>query len=247
MQSIFVFLKDVYDELIFYPDSEFIEDSAKVPGITNNSIIKAWKILKDNFDLKIPYVEIKKKIPICGGLGGGSSDAACFINSVFDLWGFSIEEKLAKIKLCRELGSDACVFLFKYFKDCQSVYINGTGFSGDISDTNLSFRDRYIVVVNNGSKLSTKEVFRNFKGPFCKENNDIAGVLEKFNNSLQKSAFELMPSLKKVIDDILLTSPLFCGVSGSGSTCFGLYENKNDAKNAKALLKNYPFVEISRI
>ena len=127
MQSVFAFLKDVYDELIFYPDyseKEFCEKSVAIPGIENNSILKAQTILQNNFNLKIPYVEIKKYIPICAGLGGGSSDAACFVNMVFDFWGFSQNKKMSYIDLFRPLGADAKVFLFKYFTNCRFVYIN---------------------------------------------------------------------------------------------------------------------------
>ena len=62
MQSIFAFLRDVYDELIFYPDKEFNEKSAIIPGIEVNLITKAWQILTKHFNRKIPYLDVVKNI-----------------------------------------------------------------------------------------------------------------------------------------------------------------------------------------
>ena len=247
MQSIFVFLKDVYDELIFYPEKEFDENSAKIPGIEDNSVIKAWEILRDNYKFKIPHVEIKKKIPICGGLGGGSSDAACFINSVFNFWGFSDREKLSSIALFEDLGADTRVFLFKYFFDFRSIYINGTGLLGELGAFDeFNFDGLYVVIANNGTKLSTKEVYKNLRGAYCKELSDRFDLLEDCHNSLEMAALKLEPSLVDVIIDLLNSGAMLARVSGSGSTCFGLFGGKTKAQKAKKML-NYPFVEISRI
>ena len=247
MQSIFVFLKDVYDELTFFPEEEFNENSAKIPGVDDNLIVKAYKILKDNFNFKIPHVEIKKNIPMCGGLGGGSSDAACFINSVFDFWGFSSRDKISVIELFRSLGADTKVFLFKYFFDCRSVYINGTGLFGEISEFDeFDFDDLYVVVANNGAKLSTKEVYKNLEGDYCEELEDRFDLLEDCQNSLEMAAIKLEPSLFGIILELLDSGAMLARVSGSGATCYGLYGSKTKAQKAKKAL-NYPFVEISRI
>ena len=112
MQSIFAFLKDLYDELIFYPDKEFNEYSALIPGIEHNQITKAWHILKNHFTRHIPHLEIAKNIPICAGLGGGSSDAACFINSVFDFWKFSENIYFNSKSACSQLQG---AILHKHF------------------------------------------------------------------------------------------------------------------------------------
>ncbi len=225
MQSIFAFLCDVYDELIFYPEKEFDKNSAKISGIENNLVIEAWKILREHFDYKIPHLEIKKNIPICGGLGGGSSDAACFINSVFDFWKFSQVKKLSHIGIFHSLGADTRVFLFKYFTNCRFVYLNGTGLSGEIRKINLPVRNQHILIINDETKLLTSDVFRNFKEPFGKEVKKPASMLEKFHNSLQTSALELAPQLRLILHDLSKLSPPIYGVSGSGATCFAVVED----------------------
>ena len=227
MQSIFAFLRDVYDELIFYPDKEFNEKSAIIPGIEVNLITKAWQILTKHFNRKIPYLDVVKNIPICAGLGGGSSDAACFINAVFDFWRFSQQEKLSYINIFRTLGADTRVFLFKYFTNCRFVYLNGTGIDGDIRKINLQVCNPHILIINDGTKLFTRDVFKNLKAQFLKNTENFEHIVENFqlqnfHNSLQKSALELAPQLEIVLNDLLKMSPIVCGISGSGSTCFAI-------------------------
>ncbi len=242
MQSIFAFLKDVYDELTFYPELEFGKNSAVIPDISNNLILQAWDILKNNFDFKVPHVEIKKNIPICGGLGGGSSDAACFINAIFDLWEFSQSKKMSYIDLFRPLGADAKVFLFKYFTNSRFVYINGTGLDGEILNINLPFSDEYILVINDGTKLSTKKVFDNFKEHFCKKIAKPEFLLKNPENSLQNSALELAPHLKKVLNLLARLSPITYGISGSGATCYAVVKSTK----IPAETMNYTYVALSR-
>ena len=257
MESVFAFLPDIYDELIFDTDVELNNASVYIPGIENNSVIVAYQILKQHFRGKIPHLRIKKKLPIGGGIGGGSSDAACFVNTAFDLWKMPQSEKMLYLDIFRELGADARVFLFKYFTDSQFVYLNGTGIQGEIFDISLNAHEKFVLLVNNGSRLSTTQVFRKYvenfeKGGKFEETVDRDRIdfkyLCNFQNSLEKPAIALEPSLAGVIQNIKSTKPIFCGVSGSGSTCFGVYENHDAVTSAsQALARKYAFVNISRI
>lgn len=244
MQSLFAFLEDIHDDLIFDLNLEFNENTIEIPQVLDNSILKAYHILKENFSLKIPKVILKKKIPIQAGLGGGSSDCACFVNTVFDIWNFSQQEKLNCINMFRSLGSDAKVFLFKYFTNSKFVYINGTGLDGEMFSINFENYPRYILIINNGTRLSTKEVFANFRNSLRKELSPPNKFPQVFYNSLEKTSLALEPSLRKVLTDIELTSPIFSGISGSGSSCFGMYHDIPDIDDLKS---KYIFVKLSKI
>jgi len=249
MESIFVFLNDIYDELIFFPEVEFNNSSAQILGLEENSIQKAARILKLNFHKKIPHVIIKKNLPIAAGIGGGSSDSACFINTVFDIWKFSKKEKLKYINIFNELGADNMIFLHKYFCDYRFIYLNGTGINGNIEEVNLDLENCYTLIVNDGDSLSTKSVFHNFQGPFQKIigiENINSSLLKNFHNSLQPVSIKLVPKLSKILNDLSKTKPLFCGVSGSGPTCFAIYKSKTEAEFVMRMLQ-YKFKMISRI
>jgi 4-diphosphocytidyl-2C-methyl-D-erythritol kinase len=104
-------------------------------------------------------------------------------------------------------------------------------------------------VINNGVKLKTKSVFSEFCGPFCARTDfKKSDILREFNNSLQIPAIKLEDSLERVIADIKVTNPVSCGVSGSGSSCFGFYTNCEAASFAKrSLSARHKFVRISRL
>ncbi|MDR1391475.1 MAG: hypothetical protein LBI95_03905 [Holosporales bacterium] len=252
MESVFAFLNEIYDTLTLYPNIEFNENSGTINGVLDeeNSIKKAFKILKDNFNLKIPHVTIKKKLPISGGVGGGSSNSACFVNAVFDIWKFSQHEKMKYMNVFRELGADARVFLYKYFTNAKFVYLDGTGIDGTLLPINLETGGQCILLINNATKLSTKSVFKGF----CEKFRNKLGVakmkrkiLKTFHNSLQKSAIELEPSIQNILANMKSTFPIFWGVSGSGPTCFALYKDVKKARLARRALSEYEFTEIGYI
>ncbi len=237
LESLFLFLPDVYDVLIFDTAVNFSEKSAKIKGIPDdkNSIKKAASLLKTHFKSPIPHVEIVKNIPTEAGLGGGSSDAACFINSVFDFWDISTEKKFEFIQHAKVLGSDAIVFLYKYFLDKDALLLKGSGLGGTIEKITLpNLKDSHILIVNNGTKLSTKNVFETY------QENDL-------ENALTQAAIALEPSISNILADIKATNPILCNMSGSGTTCFGIYKSEQKALKAQtALRKKYEFVKISR-
>ena len=237
MESVFLFLPDIYDTLIIDTNKEFSNESARIENISDesNSIRKAATLLRKNFSFKIPHIEIIKRIPMAAGLGGGSSDAACFVNAVFDIWGFSLNEKMNFVIAAKSLGADAVVFLYKYFLKKTHIMLKGTGITGEICDCDVSYLHKhFVLLVNNGVKLSTGAVFKNYQ-------------LKK-SSSLKEVAIAMESSISDVLNDIALTNPMACDMSGSGATCFGIYDSIDNVLAAHAQLKKkYPFVELSRI
>jgi 4-diphosphocytidyl-2-C-methyl-D-erythritol kinase len=247
IESIFVFLNGMYDTLELDTATTVSESSGSIDGvpITDNSIQAAAKILIDNFDRVVPDVRITKRLPISGGVGGGSSDAACFINAVFNLWGMPLLEKLRYIDLFDALGSDTKIFLYKYFGGYDSLYVLGTGLD-DVPVTVPSPVCGYVVLVNNGTRLSAMAVYDAFAGPYCNEIG-IDGVMNLLScnernrpalahNSLMQAAITLNPSIRAILSSIEITAPTLYGLSGSGPTCFGIYSSLAAAQSASYLL-----------
>lgn len=237
LESVFLFLPDVYDVLKIDFSREFSNKSAVIENVSDedNSVKMAALLLGEHFDMKIPHIEIEKHIPIAAGLGGGSSDAACFVDVVFSAWQLRLDQKISFIKKARTLGADAVVFLYKYFLKKSHVKLNGTGLDCEVEDCDLSdLRGKFVLLVNNGTRLSTKHVF------------DLARA--KKAKSLVEVAIELEPLIEHILSDISSTTPVKFGMSGTGTTCFGIYQTKEKALLAKEKLKSsYPFVGISSI
>ena len=152
LQTVFQLL-DYGDELAF----ELTTDKAitlrpSLPGVADedNLIIRAAKLLQARANTRLgANIHIKKVLPMGGGLGGGSSNAATTLRALNQLWqtGFS-PQQLAEIGL--QLGADIPVFVYG-----KSAWAQGVGENLQA----LALPERWYVVVNPGVHVSTAELF----------------------------------------------------------------------------------------
>ena len=113
IQSIFVEI-DLEDVLVFHPLPSFqlSAEGVDVPVDESNLIFKAYQLIRSKTEkVDTEYaIHLIKQIPIGGGLGGGSSNAAATLNALNNLWelNFSLQE-LEKMGV--ELGADVSFFI----------------------------------------------------------------------------------------------------------------------------------------
>ncbi len=125
LQTVFHFL-DYYDELTFSlrHDTQItleIEGNKQL-AVKDNLIVHAAKILQDAFNLSQGVdIYLKKRIPIGGGLGGGSSNAATTLMVLNRLWGINVNMETL-IQFGKNLGADIPVFIFSH-----SAWAEGIG------------------------------------------------------------------------------------------------------------------------
>ncbi len=175
------------------------------------------------------HIILIKNLPIASGIGGGSADAAATINALCELWKLDIpEKKLNEIALA--LGSDVPVCLYG-----KSAIMRGIG--EVIIPTSLP-QQYFITLINPNISLPTAEVFRDFV--YQPQNNTAAP--EQYTNDLEKTAIKKAPIIEKILASLQATEGCISArMSGSGATCFGLYNDKIAAENAKKELQNaYP-------
>ena len=105
---------DLADELSFRESSEFKLDlkGAILPLDENNLITKAYRLIRSKAeDVPSEYaIHLKKKIPIGGGLGGGSSNAATVLTTLNQLWELNLTEDELE-KMSKSLGADVPFFI----------------------------------------------------------------------------------------------------------------------------------------
>ena len=210
----------------------------------NNLIIKAIDLFKNftgwsqNFS-----VVLKKNIPIGAGLGGGSADAAAILILLRNLFNYDrdIKSKITKeslFKLAVILGSDVSACL-----KSRDLFLQGYG----QKLSNFKIPDNYyFLLINPNLKLSTKEVFNQYKNG-CPSNIKTHLFFENIPiyNSLLNAATLLEPSILSILSNLENDSNLVVsGMTGSGSTCFGIYKNIDDIKiflktYSKIIDKNY--------
>ena len=203
--------------------------------IGNNIVIKAIEYINAvNNSLKFAKIHIKKNIPIAAGLGGGSSNAAMILNLLPKLWNLP-ELTCNQIKeVAYNIGADIPFFYYN-----KNSFIEGIG--DKITPINVS-KKLFILLVNPGLKVITKEVYSCIKGDFPPEilyNKEVI-INEIFHgkNDLEKHVIQKYPligDLLKVIKE--QNNCLVSRMSGSGSTCFGIFEQEEDLIKAKNKLK----------
>ena len=211
----------------------------------DNIVVKALEYFRKETIWTQPItIKIFKQIPVAAGLGGGSADAACVLKMLNLLAPKArvSEEKMGKIGL--NLGSDVPACL-----SGKTLKMEGRG-------EKLSIIGRIpnmpILLVNPNIRLSTKAVFETFskKGLFKpadeSANVDVGKILKGIGcntpNDLIEPAIKLAPVIQEVLFVLRkLKGIKTVGMSGSGATCFALFEPNDTVSVIKAeeQIKNY--------
>ena len=202
-----------------------------------NLVLSAIDLL--NHDGKGASIILNKDLPISAGLGGGSSNAALVLRMLTKLW----QQPLPSINSLISLGSDVPACLDWDLKRMQG--------RGEILEKVVAPPTIWIVLANNGEKVSTRIIF-NAVQTF---NNEGLGILPIFNtaeifldylhgqkNDLESPALKLFPQIMTLLNAIRSTSGCkISRMSGSGATCFGLFLTESDAQKASQdLAKSFP-------
>ena len=172
-------------------------------------------------------VYLDKKIPIGAGLGGGSADAASTLILLRNL--YNKEHNIKKIdvstlyKIGIDLGSDVPACL--HSKDLRLG-----GYGNKITRTKV-MNNYYFLLINPKINLSTREVFQQYDASNSNESNIPDARFGNINihNSLLSSAIDLAPQISSVLSHLQKSKTITAyGMTGSGSTCFGIFKNINE-------------------
>ena len=202
--------------------------ASSVPHGPSNLALRAAE-LSDRFN---GYrISLVKRIPVAAGLGGGSADAAAVLCSLSRL----SQSALPSLDEIMSLGSDVPVCLFG-----KNARVQGEGEQVLPLERLPSFP---MVLVNPGIPLSTKEVFAALSSsanpPFldslpkdgCKDSwlSWLAGQ----RNDLESAAQNLLPAVGGVLNGVRGRAGCrLARMSGSGATCFGIFETDEQARAA---------------
>ncbi len=224
-----------YDKIIF--KGKFSRGINK----KSNTISKLLKILRAKGFLKNVFfkVIIEKNIPQGSGLGGGSSDAASVLNILKKKYYLKISKK-KMIDVASQVGSDV-PFCIDYFKKI----INSSNKKFVRPRINLRF---FLLLVYPNFKNSTRKIYK-LNNLFSRPNsqltekylkNNLINILKNDQNDLQAIVENKNKKIKDLIYRLSIQKNcLFSRMSGSGSTCYGVFQNLRSAKRAKKMLKKY--------
>ncbi|WP_192362560.1 4-(cytidine 5'-diphospho)-2-C-methyl-D-erythritol kinase [Mesorhizobium mediterraneum] len=209
--------------------------ASAVPLDDSNLVVKARNALREQAGPRhMPPVAIRleKNLPVASGVGGGSSDAATVLRGLAETWRLDLDDAdLARIGL--SLGADVPMCLA-----AKPLIARGVG---DELSAVPGFPALGLVLVNPGTAISTADVFnalsdRNNEGlpplPRSLDFHSIRNWLEITRNDLEPAARAIQPTVGKALSVLNKAGAGFARMSGSGATCFGLFETGNVAKRA---------------
>ena len=223
---------DLYDEIDIHIANENRDNIVFTnnDNLSNESTIhKALACLRGNTDLTNFFnIRIDKGIPIEAGLGGGSSDAAAVLVSIEKMLDLQLPDYLV---IANEVGSDVPFFINGKPAKVKNI--------GDKVEDYFIEKEIFFLIILPNFGLSTKNVFNQWdilkKGNLETEKHKIFDSIEVFNDASQ-AAFYLEPRLKEMkelIEEELETN-IF--LTGTGSTLFAVFDNKEDAHLCKEKL-----------
>ena len=244
IQSIYCLI-DLHDKIFLkkirnknFDQVSFTGHFSKNVNKYNNSVKKVLSAMRKNKIINDYYsVKVNKKIPVFAGLGGGTSNSA----TLFDHLSKKKISKKIFDKITKEVGSDFRLFSnnFAFQKDLKSV-------------VKLNKKHRfYFLLVFPKIKSSTKSVYlrlkkysklKIFKKSNFNSKKNFINYLKNSKNDLQLVVEKKHPIIKSLLKNI--SSVKGCHLSrmtGSGSSCYGVFKNEKNAKIAlKKLKKKFP-------
>jgi 4-diphosphocytidyl-2-C-methyl-D-erythritol kinase len=219
---------------------EVIGSSLAQEPVEKNLVMKAARMLQEVLNTtQGAKMVLHKRIPHAAGLGGGSSNAATALKLLLQLWNKKLDSEQL-LKLATSLGADVPFFLSP-----SAQYAEGIG----EKLTPVGLPKLHLLLFNSGTAVPTVDVFKKgfaeYSRPAIKRQsfadvNEVILYLQSLNNDLTKNATMLAPE----IEDILLRiekSPgcLLARMSGSGATCFGIFESAESCTKAALQFPNY--------
>jgi 4-diphosphocytidyl-2-C-methyl-D-erythritol kinase len=242
LESLFAFI-DLADELQVELGDQF---EIKITGEfsqfvdqKNNLFTKILDWFVDEFAVsKNLKITIKKNIPVGSGLGGGSSNAAYFIRALNEIFALDLDKKRMQ-EISLKFGSDIAFF----FEDRASL-VSGRG---ENLKNFTEFDPLSALLIHPKISLSTREIFHKLAGNFSPKigvnNLEKMSILDllKLPNDLENPAIATLPLIKEIISELKNSGANFSKMSGSGSACFGIFDDqKNLAQAAVDLKKKFP-------
>lgn len=235
----------LYDEIflkrINTTNISIVTDTEEVPANEDNLVYKAAKLLMDEFQIEEGLeITLKKAIPVAAGMAGGSSDAAAVLKGVNELF----ELGLSRRQLM-ERG-------VKIGADVPYCVMGGTALAEGIGEKLTELNDApecFVLLAKPDINVSTKFVYENLHANQLKVHPDIDGMIReiqqgslrgvaaKMGNVLETVTVREYPVIEEIKDCMKQNGAVNAMMSGSGPTVFGIFENREQAEQAKEALK----------
>ena len=242
LHSLFVEI-ELTDELLFTPSEMYQltvegDQTTDLPLDENNLITQAYQLIRGKIEnVRTEYaIHIKKQIPMGGGLGGASSNAATTLRALNELWKLKLSQDSLEL-LGAKLGAD-----IPFFIRGSVQLIEGIGDILTPQNPKLLIDLYFLLIVPPihiatpwayGALNKTLQPYKSHPkfSPLSKPMK-----WELFDNDFERVILKTYPEVGKIKENLQSAGALYAGLSGSGSTVFGVFDN---LQKAEAILGNF--------
>lgn len=225
IESVFYPVKELFDvlEVVESDELKFSSSGITIPGNQEDNLcLKAYRLIKTDFDVALVHIHLHKVIPIGAGLGGGSADAAFTLKALNDLFKLKLTDEQL-INYARKLGSD-CAFFIKN----SPVYAFGKGdeFESvvlDLSNYNIKieYPKIHIGTAEAYAGVTPKKLETSLKEAIHLPITEWGNALK---NDFEDSIFPNHSQIKSVKEKFYAEGALYASMTGSGSAVFGFFK-----------------------
>jgi len=210
-------------------------ESGALVAEADNLVLRAARLLAETARVVASgKLVLRKNLPVASGIGGGSADAAATLRVLAEVWG--VRADLAAVAV--RLGADVPVCVAS-----RSALMQGVG---EVLRPAPKIPEIGIVLANPRAALPTPAVFKARTGAFSgfaelpaewPDARAMARDLAELGNDLEAPAISLCPPVAEVLEALrALPGVLLVRMSGSGATCFALFQTPAAAARAAATL-----------
>jgi 4-diphosphocytidyl-2-C-methyl-D-erythritol kinase len=212
-------------------------DDPQIPTDERNLCVRAARLLIDRHHCERgAHIQLRKKIPAGGGLGGASSNAAMTLLGLAQIWGLKLNSSQL-IELGSQLGADVPFFFFG-----GRALATGTG---TLLKPLNDLQKISLIVVTPAVAVSTREAYaalnapaltRDKSAPILTSSRDEAYSFEfdqwPLHNDFENVIFEIEPEIKRVQKALLDAGSRRVMLAGSGSSVFGIFDAAESQRRA---------------
>tara|TARA_B110000285_G_scaffold168928_1_gene188972 strand:+ start:376 stop:1125 length:750 start_codon:yes stop_codon:yes gene_type:complete len=222
LSSVFYPVNELYDILEILPAKHFSFSSSgiAIPG-NSNICVKAFELLKADFEIENVIMHLHKQIPIGAGLGGGSADGAFALKALNEI--FKLELSIIELEdYALQLGAD-CPF----FIENSPKYITGIG--EKMRNINLDLSSYKLKFIYPELHISTAEAYGGIIPSQPKTNlldlinQPIENWKKSVKNDFEVAAFAKYPELAKMKEQLYADGAIYASMTGSGSVIYGVF------------------------
>lgn len=222
-------LETIFQQISLHDTLTFLEsdvltltcDDPSIPTDESNLIIRAARAL----DAPPVAIDLQKRIPAGGGLGGGSSNAAATLVTLNEMFGLGVtRERLAELAL--SLGSDVPFFL-----------VGGTAYATGRGERLTPLRPMAgvpLLLLLPDERVLTRDAFARITSYSAPLGADAYSDFTAFTNDFEEPVFSLVPRLRELKQRLRDAGAIWAQMSGSGSTIVGAFATAEERDRAQA-------------